>query len=108
MQRGRPLKEVIDKDTNQPHLVRVVAVDDEELPIQYFIVIEQVVHLEVSSIVKSIFLLLAFHYVYDIQYNHRLKDLFLLFEDKLLAMSTTSCKKSPTYLNVSSSIACYL
>ena len=100
-----PPEEVMNKDTNQPHLLRMI---DNELPSQYFIATEQVIHMEVSSIDKGLFLLLGLHYVYDMQYHHRLKDFFLFIEDKLLCISTPSCKKSATYLNVSSAIECYI
>lgn len=95
----------MDKDTNQPHLLRLV---DEDLPTQYFIAIEQVIHVEISSIDKGIFLLISLHYVYDIQYHHRLRDFYLFLEDKLLRIATPSCKKSANYLSVSSAIECYI
>ena len=102
-QRGTPIEELVSKETNQPHLIRLV---DEDLPTQYFVVIEQLVHIEVTTCVKGMFLLLAYHYIYDIQYNSRLKDFYLFFEDKLLQLSP-SCKRSATYLNVTSAIDCY-
>lgn len=96
---------MVDKDTNQPHLLRFV---DEDLPTQYFLAVEQIVHLEVSDFMKGIFLLLALHYVYDIQYHHRLKDIYLFLEDKLLGLDSPSCKKSAPYLSVTSAIECYI
>lgn len=98
----------MDKDTNQPHLLRLV---DEDLPTQYFVIVEQVVHVEVSSFIKGIFLLLTLHYyVYDIHYNPRLKDFYLFLEDKLLNIVTpiASCKKSATYTSVVTSMECFI
>lgn len=93
----------MDRDTNQPHLVRLV---DEELLAQYFVAVEQIIHVEVSGIMQGMFLLLALHYVYDIEYHHRLKDFFCFFENKLLGMSR-ACK-SPTYCSVTSALEGYL
>ena len=76
------MSEMINRDTNQPHLLRLV---DEELPTQYFVAVEQVIHMEVSCIEKGIFLLLALHYVYDMHYHPRLNGFFYFFEDKVLS-----------------------
>ena len=76
LQRGTSIEELINKDTNQPHLLRIV---DEELPTQYFIVVEQATYAEVRDFTKGIYLLLALHYVFDMQYNTRLSDLYLFF-----------------------------
>lgn len=66
-------------------------------------------HVEVSDIAKGIFILLALHYIYDIQYHPRLKDFYLFFEENFLNINAPSnFKKSATYLNVNSSIKCYL
>ena len=54
---------------------------DEDLPTQYCIAVEQVVHLDVSSIVKGIFVIISLHYIYDIHYHPRVLDFFLFFED---------------------------
>ncbi len=45
---------------------------DEELSTQYFVVVEQVIHLEMSGILEGVFVLLAFHYFYDIEYHSNL------------------------------------
>ena len=104
-QRGVPPMDVVDKDTNQPHLLRFV---DEDLPSQYFIAIEQVIHVEVNSLVKGLYTLVALHYVYDMEYNARLKDFFMFLEDKILSIANTSIKKSVSYSSVTAAIECYI
>lgn len=94
----------MDKDTNQPHLLRFV---DEDLPSQYFIAIEQVIHIEVNTLIKGLYTLIALHYVYDIEYNHRLKDFYMFLEDKLLSINSCA-KRSVTYSSVTAAIECYL
>ena len=96
----------MDRDTNQPHLLRLVGAED--LPSQYFVVVEQVVLMEVGDIMRGLYMLLALHYVFDIAYHPQLADLFLFCEDKVLCISTPSLKKSVTYLSVTSAIECFL
>ena len=105
VQRGTPVCEAMDCDTNQPHVIRFV---DEDLPTQYCIAVEQVVHLDVSSIVKGIFVIISLHYIYDIHYHPRVLDFLLFFEDKILNIKVPSTKKSAIYSNVSSAIECYI
>ena len=93
-QRGTPPSEVVDKKTNQPHHLRFL---DDVLPTQY-LVVEQSVHVETTSILKGIFIVFALHYVYDL-YHRRLSDFYLLYEDKLLSIEL-SFKKSACYSSV--------
>lgn len=102
LQRGTPINELLDKATNQPHLLLL---SDEDLPPQYLIAVEQVVHTEVRDLDKAIYILLVLHYIYDIEYNPRLKD---LFEDKIIGLATPSSKKTSIYANVTSAIQCYI
>ena len=44
-QRGTPPSEVMDKEMNQPHLLRFL---DDDLPTQYLVVAEQLVHVETT------------------------------------------------------------
>ena len=61
-----------------------------------------------SAILQGIFLLLALHYVYDIQYHPRLKDFYLFLEDKLLGISTSNVRKSATYSSIMSALESYM
>lgn len=105
LQRGCSILELINKETNQPHLLRFV---DDDLPDQYFIAVEQVQYMEVCEVVRGLFILLALHYVFDMEYHPRLRELYLFFEDKILSISTPSCKESATYCNVTSAIEMYI
>ena len=95
----------MDKDTNQPHLLRFL---DDDLPTQYLVVVEQSVHVETTCILKGIFIVFALHYVYDLHYHSRLSDFFDFFEDKLLSIELSSFKKSACYSSITSGIECYL
>ncbi len=80
---------------------------DEELSTQYFVVVEQVIHLEVSGILQGVFVLLAFHYFYDIEYHSRLRDLYFFLENKLLTINSAT-HLSATYSNITSTLESYL
>ena len=54
--------EAIDENNNFPHIVRFID-SDCDIPSQYFIAVEQALHVECKNIVASIFiLLLRFQY----------------------------------------------
>ena len=61
--------------------------------------------MEVSGILQGLFVLLALHYVYDIEY-HRMKDFYHFLEFKLLKMN--SSHNSVTYSNIISALENYL
>ena len=96
---------MIDSSTNQPHMIMIT---EEDLPTQFFIVVEQIPQIEVSHFFKGIYILLSLHYIFDMEYNPRLRDLYLFFEDKLLGLTTPSCKTTATYSGVTSAIGCYI
>ena len=73
---------------------------------QYFVVVEQSPLIEVQDLVKGIFVVLALHYVFNTQYNCRLCDFYLFFEDNILSIPT-SLKKSTSYCNITAAIECY-
>ncbi len=103
-QRGTPPSELVCRFTNQPHLVKLV---DEDLPSQYYIAVEQSIQLEVASVMKGVLLLLSLHYVYDIKYNERIKDLYKYFECKLLNM-TSSSKDTANFSSITNAIESYI
>ncbi len=103
-QRGTPPSELVCRFTNQSHLVRLV---DEDLPSQYYIAVEQSIQLEVASVMKGVLLLLSLHYVYDIKYNERIKDLYKYFESKLLNM-TSSSKDTANFSSITNAIESYI
>ena len=53
------------------------------------------------------FALFVVHYTFNIEYNARLADFFLFFEDKIAGMKPSG-KKTATYLSVTSGAALYL
>lgn len=79
----------MDKSTNQPHICRLV---DEEIN-QNFIVIEQAPIFEVQDVLKGVFVVLPLHYVFNMEYNVRLGDFYLFFEENILKIPTSLKKK---------------
>ena len=68
--------------------------------------VEQIIHMEVSGILQGLFVLLALHYVDDIEYHSRMKDFYHFLESKLLKMN--SSHNSATYSNIISALENYL
>ena len=52
---------MIESSTNQPHMIMIT---EEDLPTQFFIVVEQIPQIEVSHFFKGIYILLSLHYTY--------------------------------------------
>ena len=61
--------------------------------------------MEVSGILQGLFVLLALHYVYDIEYHSRMKDFYHFIESKLLKMN--SSHNSATYSYIISALENY-
>ena len=79
-----------------------------DLPPQYFIAVEQQVLLECKSLERAIFVMVGSHYVFNIEYHSKVKDVFYFLQEKVLGFTETSFKKSSIYLSVSSLIDMYL
>ena len=107
IQRGTPAHEAIDGSNNHPHIVKFIDATGDLSP-QFFVAVEQQLLLECKSLERAIFLMVATHYVFNIEYNLKVKDVFLFLEEKILGFLDTSVKKSSIYLSVSSSIDLYV
>ena len=79
---------------------------DDILP-QYFIAVEQELLLECKNFENAVFLLMAVHYVFNIEYHPKVKDVFFFLQKKVLDIPDTN-KHSPMYLSVSSAIDLFL
>jgi len=54
------------------------------------------------------FNLVALHYIFNIQYHPRVRDVLFLLQDKVLQVEDPMFKKSAIYSNISSVMQCYL
>ena len=106
LQRGSPGSEIVDSENNQPFIVKLFDADG-DISSQYFIVIEQTMMIECNSVMSSLFTLFAVHYVFNIQYHSRLKDLFQFLEEKVVSIKS-GAKKSAVYLSVTTAAENYL
>ena len=79
-----------------------------DIPHQFFFAVEQQLLLECRSLERAIFIMVASHYVFNIEYHPKVKDVFLFLEQKVFGFTECSFKKSSIYLSVSSSIDLYL
>ena len=59
---------------------------EEDLQTQFFVAVEQIPQIEVTDLLKGLFVLFALHYIFYLEYNPRLKDFYLFVEDKLLCL----------------------
>ena len=57
---------------------------------------------------NAIFTMLAVHFVFNIEYNHQVKDVLYFLQDKVLGFPDPGFKKSSVYMSISSAIDLYL
>lgn len=101
--------EAPDKTNNQP---RIVLFQDEEdgndLLQQYFIAVEQHLVMESSNLVAVIFYLLSAHYIFNVQYHPKAKELLSFLQEKVLCLSSSKYKRSPAIVSHISGISRYV
>jgi hypothetical protein len=108
MQNGTPPADCIDSGNNLPYIMKLCNADY-ECPPQYFIAFEQELIIECSSLNQAIFTLIAVHYVYNVVYHPRVKNLFLFFEEKVLDLpSLSKHSKNASYSCVVTGIESFL
>lgn len=97
-QRSTPPTEGPENHNNQPHIIKFQ--DDEQDGIsQYFICVEQMLHLESNNLISSILLCVAAHYVYNLSYHPKSGDVWWFIQEKILNLpSKGGLKKSPSSL----------
>ena len=69
-QQGTPAQEAVDTSNNHPHIIKFADVTSDVLP-QYFVAIEQQVLIECKNLERAIFIMLAVHYVFNMEYQSR-------------------------------------
>ena len=107
MQCGTPAEEAVDRFNNQPHIVRFVEASGDILP-NHFIAIEQELILQCRSIDSALHLMIAAHFIFNMEYNPKVKDVLYFFQEKILGFTDPTVKQSSMYRNISSAIDLYL
>ena len=70
---------------------------------QYFIFVERQPLYHVNNLCKALFLWFSVHYIFHLQYNTKVKESLLFFQEFVFGIPCT-CKKTTTYLAVSTDI----
>ena len=82
MQNGTPPSEAVDSKNNQPHIV-VITNEDADEDKQYFIAVEQSLLIKSDYMVSVVFLLLAAHYCFNMDYHPKVKDLMTFIANRV-------------------------
>ena len=64
--------------------------------------------MEANSFVSAIYYLFVTHYIFNISYNIKLKDVMFFIQEKIFKIEDSTFKKSAIYSTTSSAIECYL
>ena len=107
MQRGVPHNEAPDSANNQPHIVMFIDSADKTYSPQYFIAIEQIMLIQCKTINHALFTLFAVHYIFNLEYNVRVKDFYRFLQEHLMEIADSS-KRSVNYANICTSIESFI
>lgn len=72
----------------------------------FFIFVEQKILCSVNSFVKSLFVWFSLFYIFNLEYDKNTKDICLFFQEFVFGLPATgsACKKSSTYMSVTTDI----
>ena len=100
---GTPPSEAPEPSNNQPHIV--LFCDESEEVKQYFVAVEQQLMMESVSLVSSVFLLLAAHYIFNLSYHPKSGDVWVFIQENVCQLPSKGSKRSPSYVTHSKRIA---
>jgi hypothetical protein len=94
-----PETAALESDNNSPWIGKF---GDGDSP-QYFIFVEKQPLFSVNHLCRALFLWFSAHYIFHLQYNSKIKESVLFFQEFVFGIPCT-CKKTTTYLSVSTDI----
>ena len=97
----------MDKTNNCPHILSFID-SDSDIQAQYFVAIEQQTLIECRSIHSAIFTLLAVHFVFNLEYNPRVKDVLHFLHQDVMGFSNSTYRKSAIFSSFCAAVQCYL
>ena len=74
---------------------------------QFFVAIEQELVVECRCMPNAIFIMLAVHFVFNLEYNRNVKDVLYFLQERVLGFPDPLYKKSAVYMSISSAIDLY-
>ena len=98
-QTGTPHDEIIG-NSNQPMIVVIYDVEDNTRN-HYYIMVEQELLQDTHHFNETVFLLLAVHYVFDLQYNAAVFDTLLFIQEFVCQLKDRKNKHSAFYTSIS-------
>ena len=87
---GTTPSEAVDPKNNQPHIV--VVTDDIGEDMQYLIAVEQNLTLKTDNLVSAVYLLIATHYVFNMDYHTKAKYFLTFIASKVAGISVSGYK----------------
>ena len=96
---GTPHDEIIGS-TNQPMIVVMFDSEDSSRN-EYFVMIEQQLLVKTNDFRKSIFLLIAVHYVFDLEHDSTVGDTLLFLQELVCDLKGGKTKHSAVYSAIS-------
>lgn len=100
LQKGTPHDEIVGQ-SNQPMIVVLYDVVDNNENM-YYIMIEQELLLDTRSFNEAIYLLLAVHYVFNLEYNTVVHEVMLFLQEFVCLLKSKTTKHSAVYTSITS------
>ena len=92
---------------NYPHMISI-SDPDGDLPNQIFVAVERRIVQQCKDLVTGMYVMLSNHFIFNLEYNPKVKDVLLFLQEKLLQHNGAQFKKSAMYSSVVSGIDCCL
>ena len=86
---------------NAPWMGEFTAVDGESI---YFLYVEQAILCHVSTFTRALFLWFSLFYIFNLEFAKSSRDLTLFFQEFIFGLPDNTCKKSSTYMSISTDI----
>ena len=102
LQRGTPSTE-INPPHNHPIIVVMKDIDDSSLD-RFYIMVENVTMNDTADFTQALFMLLAVHYIFNLEYNSRVKEPLYFLQEFVARVKDTSVKHSAHFTSVCSRI----
>lgn len=103
LQRGTPYEEIV-PPTSHPVIVVLRDMDDLSQD-RFYIMIERVMLHDTLDFTHALFLMLAVHYVYNLEYDTNVQEPLLFLQEFVSGIKDTIIKHSAFYSSITSRIA---
>lgn len=94
LQNSTPERDFADSCSTHPLIVRRFGADD-SIPPTYSIYVEGKDTIKCADVISALFVVFAYHYIFNISYHPKLNDLYTFMQEKIFGIPGDQKRKSP-------------